>query len=508
MYARAVPSASPEPRRLSRRRLLQAGAGAALLAGTPAAWARRDDPRIAVIGAGLAGLRCAHVLWRHAGLRADVYEADTSHVGGRCWSLRGYLSDGLVGEHGGAFINSDQHAIRGLARELGLRLEFVGGGDLHRGVEAYWFDGLYTQAGLDADWAAVGAPAVDAVLAAAPWPQLFDRFTPEARRVDRLSVPEWLDEVGIGSTSRLGRLLQADSVSEYGGDPADQSALNVIYLLSDNTPRHLRALANYDERLHVVGGNDQLVQGMVDQLPAGAIRQGWELVALAANADRSHTLTFQVDAGTRQVDVDHVVLALPFSTLRLVDLARARLSARKLLAIDELGMGQNAKLHVQLQRATWPALGFAGSAYTDPTGFCVAWDDSVARGPHAAPAVLLGYPGGSTGRDVLTGAAHGPAPSRDVGWLLDQIEPIFPGTRAAYSGIAYEDHWSLDPWHRGSYSYWRVGQYTTIAGSEGLREGRIHFAGEHTDPGQQGFMEGAVRSGERTAREIRRLRGR
>src|SRR5262249_14240898 len=104
-----------------------------------------------------------------------------------------------------------------------------------------------------------------------------------------------------------------------------------------------------------------------------------------------------------------------------------------------------------------------------------------------------------------TGAAHGPAPARDVDWFLDQIEPIFPGTRAVYSGIAYEDHWSLDRWHRGSYSYWRGGQYTTHPGPQGQREGRNHLAAEHPPPGQQGFREGAVRSGERAAREIRAL---
>ncbi len=372
--------------------------------------AARTPPSVAIVGAGLAGLRCAHVLWRRHGVAATVYEADTSHVGGRCWSLRGYFADGLVGEHGGAFINSDQVAIRRLARQLGLQTEFVGGGDRHRGSEAYWFDGLYRQTEADADWAATGYPAVQAALAAAPWPQSYRRFSAEAARLDRLSIPDWLEESGIGASSRLGRLLQADAVSEFGGDPADQSALNLIYLLSGNGPHHLSDLASYDERLHLVGGNDQLVSGMLEQLPPGTVQQGFELVALA-RAEHGCTLTFAVDGATREVRADRAVLALPFSTLRRVDLSRAGLTPRKRLAIDELGMGQNAKLHVQLARKTWPALGFSGSAYTDPSGFCVLWDDSVPRGPHGAPAIMLGFPGGSTGRSTLTGAAHGPAPA-------------------------------------------------------------------------------------------------
>jgi monoamine oxidase len=197
------------------------------------------------------------------------------------------------------------------------------------------------------------------------------------------------------------------------------------------------------------------------------------------------------------------MLALPFTALRRVDLSRSGLSPLKKGAIDELGMGQSAKIHVQVERKTWPPLGYAGATYTDWFGFCVAWDDSVPLGPGGRPAILVGYPGGSTGKNVLTGAAHGPAPTRDVRWFLDQIEPIFPGTKSvASSGLAYEDHWSRDPWHFGSYSFWRVGRYTTFAGYEGVQEGNVHFAGEHTEPENQGFLEGAVLSGERVAGEI------
>src|SRR5262249_52052191 len=153
---------------------------------------------------------------------------------------------------------------------------------------------------------------------------------------------------------------------------------------------------------HVAGGNDQLVSGMLGQLPAGTVEQGFELVALRTNVDRSVTLTFDVAGSTRDVTADRVGLALPFSTLRRVGPERSGLSDRKRLAIDQLGMGQNAKLHVELAHKTWPAAGYAGSAYTDPSGFCVAWDDSVPRGPRGAPAILLGYPGGETGRSTLT----------------------------------------------------------------------------------------------------------
>jgi monoamine oxidase len=94
-----------------------------------------------------------------------------------------------------------------------------------------------------------------------------------------------------------------------------------------------------------------------------------------------------------------------------------------------------------------------------------------------------------------------------VDWLLGEIEPIFPGTTAAYTGRAYEDHWALDPWVMGAYSYFRVGQAATYGELAAATEGRIRFAGEHTPGAQQGYLNGAVGTGERAARQLLRKLG-
>ena len=470
----------------------------------------RNAPRIVIVGAGLAGIRAAHDLWTGAGgnpggIASTVYEADLTHLGGRCWSLRDYFSNGLIGEHGGAFINSDQRATRSLADALGLEQERVNGGALPGLSDIYWYGGRpYTYAEASEDWKSFGHKAFRDAFHVAPYPQLYDRSTPGGVRIDNESVPEWLDRIGIGAHSRFGQLMQANSVSEYGGNPGEQSALNLLYLLAWNPRDQLDPLPGSDEMFHIVGGNDQLVTRMVEQLPAGTIRQGCELLAVRRSGS-SYRLTFHGNgAGLFEVSADHVVLALPFTKLRDVDLSGAGLSRLKMRAIRNLPLGQNAKIHLEVEHKTWPRLGYNGEAYTDWNGFCVCWDDSVQLGRRGAPAILLAFPGGSTGESVLTGCAHGPAPARDVTWFLQQVEPIFPGTTAAYSGIAYEDHWSVDPWHLGAYSYWRVGQTTAFGGYEGVQEGNIHFAGEHTEWDDQGFLDGAVVSGERVAREIRR----
>ena len=243
-------------------------AGAALASNPAAALAFRiaklqAHPRIAIVGAGLAGLRCAHMLWTESPgdpVLSTVYEANPDRAGGRCWTLRDYFAGGLITEHGGSFLNSDQIAIRRLASRLGLEQVVVNGGDLLRGDEVFFIDGrIYTYADANKDWHDVGFPA-------------FRKAAHEMNtaagtaRLDGMSVTEWLDTTEIGADSRFGKLMMADTVTENGGDPDDQSALDLIVLLTGNPRSSLYPLPGDDERYTIVGGNDQLVSGMIGDL--------------------------------------------------------------------------------------------------------------------------------------------------------------------------------------------------------------------------------------------------
>ena len=80
------------------------------------------------------------------------------------------------------------------------------------------------------------------------------------------------------------------------------------------------------------------------------------------------------------------------------------------------------------------------------------------------------------------------------------------GLGAGFNGRAWTDHWVDDPWARGSYAAFLPGQYTRYYGYAGRPEGAIHFAGEHTATANQGYLEGALESGERAGGEILRAR--
>src|SRR5262245_1293213 len=129
--------------RMSRREFLGVSAATGVaLTGLPEVVRRLrivTAPRIAIVGAGLAGLTCAYRL-RRAGVIATVYEGNT-RLGGRCWSIRGAFDGGQIAEHGGELIDQYHKEIRNLAQELGLDLDNLLAAEQNGTEPFYYFDG-------------------------------------------------------------------------------------------------------------------------------------------------------------------------------------------------------------------------------------------------------------------------------------------------------------------------------------------------------------------------------
>jgi monoamine oxidase len=480
-------------RREALRRAGIAGAGLAL-SGAIAAPARgATTPRIVVVGAGLAGLSAAYNL-KQAGYNAQIYEAHPSRVGGRCWSIRSF-SSGQIAEHGGELIDQGHTAVRQLAQGLGLGLDNLLSSEVNGTDPTYYFDGQpYSFTDATSDLKGIWQQ-VHSDVSAASYPTLYNLSTQRGRELDAMSITDWINAyVPGGTSSKLGQLLDVAYNIEYGAECNVQSSLNMLYLLGYSGQGQLRIFGPSNEKYHVRGGNDQIPNALAQQL-SGQLNMGSELVAVKQNAGGTWTLSFKQGMTTKDVPADHVVLALPFSILRSsVDLKRAGFPPVKTTAINELGMGTNSKLHLQFNNRLWNSLGSNGETYAD-TGYQNTWE--VTRGQAGASGILVDYTGGKIGASFGSGT-----PSSRAKQFLSQIEPVLPGITKQWNGSATVDWWQGYEWTKGSYSYWKVGQYTKFAGAEREAVGSCHFAGEHTSIDFQGYLNGGVETGQRAAAEI------
>jgi monoamine oxidase len=494
--------------RMTRRELLRR-TGAIGLAGASALTVGRfsgvraavlGTPRIAVIGAGLAGLTCAYRL-KQAGYAATVYEA-SDRIGGRCWTIRGVFDGGQIAEHGGELIDQGHTAMRRLASELGFTLDNLLSAQQNGTEDLFYFDdGPYSFADATDDLKGIWQQ-IHSDVSAASYPTLYNLSTPRGRELDQMSITQYINtyvpksakgyDVGPGMQSKLGQLLDVAYNIEYGGECSVQSSLNMLYLLAYSGQGQLRIFGPSNEKYHVKGGNDQVPKAMADVLGSQIVR-GMELTAIAQNRDGTYGLSFRGQA--QPTVVDRVVLALPFSLLKSVNYAKANFGALKETAIKNLPMGTNSKLHVQFSERYWNSLGNNGNTVAD-TGYQNTWE--VTRAQSGRQGILVDYTGGIIGASFGSGT-----PDSRAQEFLTQIDPVLPGLKDRYiPGKATIDFWTAYPWTKGSYSFWKVGQYTGFSGVEKEQRGKVHFCGEHTSQDFQGYLNGAVETGQRVADEI------
>jgi monoamine oxidase len=493
----AAAAVAADDRRTTRSRFVKEAGVAAIgltALGRLAAPARgAAAPKIVVVGTGLAGLSAAYSL-KQAGYAAEIHEA-SDRIGGRCWTLRGAFADGQVVEHGGELIDQSHSHIRQLAQGLGLKLDNLLQAEQNGTESLGYFDGSPYRYEEMTDDIKAAWQKIHADVSAASYPTTFEISTERGRQLDRMSIVDWIEETFEGGMdSRIGKLLDIAYNIEYGAECTEQSSLNLLYLLAYSGQGQFRVFGPSNEKYHVVGGNDQITDRLAAQL-AGQMTTGSELVAVRRNSSGTFTLTFAQQSGTKTVTADKVVLALPFSILRSsVDISKAGFEPLKLTAIREQGMGTNSKLHVQFTSRPWRGQGYNGETFSD-RGYQNTWE--VTRAQSGASGILVNYTGGKIGASFGSGT-----PESRAQQFLAQAEPVLPGITNAYNGRAAIEFWPGYEWTRGSYSYWKVGQYTKFAGMEGRRQGTCHFAGEHTSIDFQGYLNGAVETGERAASEI------
>ncbi len=488
----------------------------------PAAFARGSRaavaPRVAIVGAGIAGLSAALTL-ADAGLRSTVYEA-SSRLGGRMHSDSPLVAggddyfQGQVAEYCGEFIDSDHNTILGLVKRFGLTAADVLAAQPNSSTETYYFQGgYYSYAQASKDFQPIHAT-LQSQMHAAGYPTLWNSFNQAGSTFDQLSLHDWIDQyVPGGHGSNFGRLLDAAYNEEYGADTTDQSSLNLIYLLGSKAkPGNFQIFGASDERFHIAGGNQQLPEAIASYLTGTGlttIATSSRMNTVALNGNGTVSLWF--DGSTTPVVVDQVILTTSFSVLRTLDYSKAGFDPRKRTAVTQLGSGRNAKLQLQFDTRYWNQTGpwglSNGDVYTD-LGFQNVWD--VTRAQPYSKGILVDYTGGSVAGGFrpstpYSNASANPQVTTYAKAFLKQLETVFSGISPHWNGRASLSTPFLDPNLLCSYSYWRVGQYTQFSGYEGVPQGpagQIHFAGEHCSQDFQGYMEGGAAEGIRAAKEI------
>jgi monoamine oxidase len=471
----------------SRRDFLKnAALAAAVLPFAPARAAVRSQ-RVAVVGAGLAGLVAAYELMR-AGHTVSLFEA-RDRPGGRIRTLHNAFGDGMYVEEGAADFGDGYTLIADYLTQFALPVH-TSAGEKAVNEELFYIGGRRYRVprGTEPDWPYALSPEERRLGIRGLW----DKYAQPAQR----ALAEPFDSRSMSRAARsLDERTVADLVRRQGGSDAavlllerDAQGADFEHVSALQDLVWRKFLAHSQNRVSLKGGNDRLPQAFAERLGA-RVHYGAELRALAQ--DRSQVrLSISSAGGTEQVLVDRAVIAIPFSVLRHLQLGDA-FARHKRMVINQLRYESATRIFLHSGTRFWREGGLDGSARTD-----------------LAVGSLRDFSAGQTGVAGILGTEVSGAASRRLAGLsdaervrlgLENVTRVFPDMQAAYLG-GTSVCWDAEPYAQGGWAYYAPGEMNSMFPQVATPDGRIHFAGEHTS--SLYLLEGAAQSGVRAAREI------
>ena len=476
-------------RGVRRRELLAGGAAGAVAAalGEPAAsagaTARRGPTRtfdVAVVGAGLAGLIAAHQV-RGAGRSVIVLEA-RRRVGGRTCDVP--LGRGKVAELGGQWTGPGQNKVMGLARELGVALfpSYASG------------NSVYYRAGRLQNYGGAVPPAAPAALAeleraiiklnqlAASVPAATPWRARGADGWDEQTIASWA--AAQLQTAEARDLIALAMRGVYGEEPTAVSLLDLLAAIT-GVGGDINTLIGSAQSIRFVGGPQQLSIKLARRLGA-AVRLGEPVIEV----DWRNEVTLRTP--TSAYRARRAILTLPKPLIGRLLYSPALPPAHDQI-LQRQPMGSVVKVNAVYPTPFWRADGLSGAATSDTGPIRITYDNSP---PDGRPGVLVGFMEGDDSRRF-----YGQSAAARKRAALEAFARYF-GERARRP-IAYFDlAWAQETYTRGAYgSYNPPGVLTSLGDAAVAPLGRLHFAGADTSPLWPGYMDGAIRSGERAARE-------
>jgi monoamine oxidase len=491
------------PRSLPRRAFLTgalatgaAAAATATLGSSSAGAATSLSADVAIVGAGLAGLTAARNLVA-AGRTVVVLEA-RDRVGGR--TLNHSLGGGHVAEAGGEFIGPTQDRILALATAVG-----VGTFDAYDTGKNVYKNGLISLK--YSDTGVLGTAPTDPLLIAdiiklsqqidqlsttvppaAPW------TAANAARYDGETLETWVRANALNPQGILG-LLAPFTQALVGAEPRDLSFLFILaYVASAGNSGNV---GTFERLINVRGGAQQtrFVGGSQQVALRVAAALGSRVQLNAPVRSITQTATgVSVAADSLTVSARRVVVAVPTPLAGRIDYSPPLPVTRDQL-MQRTAMGALMKVEAVYPTPFWRASGLTGQFLTvgGPVGY--SFDNSPPAGDIG---VLAGFVGGDQNRSW---GARTPAERR--AGVLAQYARLFGDDRFLAPSDYFDLDWPTEQWSRGGPTpIFGPGTLTEYGPALRTPVGRIHWAGTETSDYWQGYMDGAVRSGERVAAEV------
>jgi monoamine oxidase len=446
--------------------------------------AARVEADVVIVGAGLAGLTAARDL-AATGAEVVVLEA-RDRVGGRV--LNEGIGDGKVVELGGTWIGPTQDRVAALARDLGVETfpQWTRGkNQIEVGKRLRRYRGFIPPvnplalAELRLAQFRLERRA-KAVPTEAPW------TAPGADRLDSQTVRTWMRR--NLRTRTANELFELAVEAVWAAEPEDLSLLHMLFYVS--------SAGNFDLLLNTEGGaqQDRFVGG--SQLLALRLAEGLgERVTLNAPVRRvAHTAdSVSIDAdGVEARGRRAIVAVAPALAGRIA--YDPPLSGHRDQLTQRMPLGSVTKCAAVYDEPFWRADGFSGQAASSRGPVTLVMDYSP---PDGSPGVLVGFLEGRQAREL----GRWPADRRREA-VLDCFERFF-GPRAARPESYVERLWAEEEWSRGCYGcHLPPGTWTSYGAALRKPIGPLHWAGSETATAWNGYMDGAVRSGEDAARQV------
>ena len=454
------------------------------------------DVDVAIVGAGLSGLAAARDLI--AGGKSVIVLEARDRVGGRV--LNAKLPNGGVTEVGAEFIGPTQDRVIALANSLGLTTYDT----YNNGSNVLWQNNTLTTYATDGPTGAVppvDIPSLEQVAAAqgqldawaaeldvnAPWSH------PSALEWDSQTMSSWLDTVTTLPSARF--LLEVATTSIFSAETSELSLLYAIAYIASagnetmvGTLERLTETPNGAQASRINGGTQLLAIKLAEQIGSSRVVLNRPVRSVTKSGGR-----YIVKSDALSVTATNVVIAMSPPLAARISYDPILPASRDQLT-QRLHMGALGKAIAIYQTPFWRANNLTGQVVSDSGVVRSTFDSSPADGSYGA---MMGFIEADEMR-----AFDGKSEDDVMSAVLQDYVNYF-GPQAAEVGSWVIQRWDNEEWSRGGPVAFAPPRVLTQYGQALTTpfEG-IHFAGTESANYWVGYMDGAIRSGERVAKEI------